>query len=80
MSRSGTAAASAEALDNGEDPQRASLVETRHRRLAREFEHAVERPVARRSNAADVVQQIEIRVDEPAWRRQAKGHFHQPVP
>ena len=44
MSRSGTAVASAEALDNGEDPQRASLVETRHRRLAREFEHAVEDP------------------------------------
>jgi hypothetical protein len=44
MSRSGTAVASAEALDNGEDPQRASLVETRHRRLAREFEHGVEDP------------------------------------
>lgn len=66
MSRSGTAPASAEALDNGEDPQRASLVETRHRRLAREFEHAVERPVARRSSPADVVRQVEIRVDEPA--------------
>ena len=51
-----------------EDPERASLVETRHRRLAREFEHAVERPVARRSNPADVVRQIEIRVDEPARR------------
>ena len=73
-------ATSLESLYNSEGPERASLVETRHRRLAREFQHAVEGSIARRTNPADVVRQIEIRVDEPAGRRQAKGHFHQPVP